>query len=224
MHYLSDIYSIGNHFYDKRANSKMVQSSLAVELGMEIPPTCMSNSKNHVVDFAKNYEEMGIKTLRAHWMERDDGLVYDLTTQKVKSSSLSAKPEEAFSMAPVFIQKYIPKKYELRVTVMGPHFFTCKLHSQEQSEETGAIDWRQGYDFGLRHEMIETPDILRDFCTKFLRRLHINFGCFDFILTPDDRTVFLECNPNGQWGWIEDECKVPMSEAIVDCLVNRLYV
>ena len=33
MHYLSDLYSIGNHFYDKRANSKMMQSKIAVELG-----------------------------------------------------------------------------------------------------------------------------------------------------------------------------------------------
>ena len=36
--------------------------------------------------------------------------------------------------------------------------------------------------------------------------------------------VFLECNPNGQWGWIEDELNLPMSEALVDCLLNRICV
>lgn len=33
--------------------------------------------------------------------------------------------------------------------------------------------------------------------------MHINFGCFDFIVTLDNDYVFLECNPNGQWLWIE---------------------
>jgi hypothetical protein len=30
--------------------------------------------------------------------------------------------------------------------------------------------------------------------------------------------VFLEINPNGQWGWIEQELGTPISDAIVDLL------
>ena len=224
MHYLVDIYSIGNHLFDKRANSKMVQSRLAVELGFKIAPTCIANTKKDIVDFAKNYDFISLKCLRDHWMKTDDGKVYDLTTQRVSSKLLELQPEEAFSQTIVFAQQYIEKKYELRVTVMGPYIFTCKLDSQALTPETGSVDWRLGYEHGLKHEIIETPETISSFCKKYLSRLQLNFGCFDFILTPNDEYVFLECNPNGQWGWIEDECKIPMSEAMVDCLQNCLPV
>ncbi len=224
MHYLSDIYSMGNHLFDKRANSKMVQSKLAVELGMQIAPTCLSNCKENIVGFSKFFESVSLKCLRDHWLKADNGKVYDLCTQKIASQTLKDQPEESFKQTVVFAQQYIEKKYELRITVMGPHIFTCKLDSQAQTPLTGSIDWRQGYDYGLKHEIIETPKEIDSFCRQYLRRLNLNFGCFDFIVTPKDEIVFLECNPNGQWGWIEDECHIPMSEAMVDCLVNKLPV
>lgn len=224
MHYLTDIYSIGNHLYDKRANSKMVQSRLAAQLGMKVADTCFTNNKEVALKFASKYPFVAIKTLRDHWMKNEDGRVYDLMTQKVSSDLLIDQPKEAFEQSPLFLQQYVQKKYELRITVMGPYIFTCKLHSQLLTDSTGAIDWRQGYDYGLKHEIIDTPQELESFCKKYLRNLNLNFGCFDFIVTQEDNYIFLECNPNGQWGWIEDECQIPMSEALVDCLVNRLEV
>lgn len=221
MYFLSDIYSIGNHLYDKRANSKILQSKIAVELGMKIAPTCISNVKKDIVSFAENYEYISLKCLRDHWMRTEDGKVYDFTTQKIASNLLEQQPREAFAQTVVFAQQYIEKKYELRVTVMGPYIFTCKLDSQDLTPETGSIDWRQGYEFGLKHDMIETPEVIANFCKSYLSKLQLNFGCFDFIFTPNGEYVFLECNPNGQWGWIEDECHVPMSEALLDCLLNQ---
>lgn len=224
MHYLVDHYCMGNHFFDKRANSKMVQSKIAVELGMKIAPTCFSNVKKYIVKFSEPFKDISMKCLRDHWIKTEDGRVYNLCTQKIDSKTLAEQPEESFTQTVVFAQQYIEKKHELRVTVMGPHVFTCKLDSQAQTPSTGSIDWRQGYDNGLKHEMIETPIEIDIFCKQYLRKLNLNFGCFDFIVTPQDDYVFLECNPNGQWGWIEDECHVPMSEAMVDCLVNKLSV
>lgn len=224
MYYLTDIYSIGNYLYDKRANSKMLQSRVAVELGMKIAPTCLSNVKRDIVDFSLPFKNLSLKCLRDNCMQSKDGKVYDLKTQKIDPKSLRFQPKESFTQTVVFVQQYIEKKYELRVTVMGPHIFTCKLDSQAQTSLTGSIDWRQGYDYGLKHEIIETPIEIDSFCRHYLRRFNLNFGCFDFIVTPEDEIVFLECNPNGQWGWIEDECHAPMSEAMVDCLLNKLPV
>lgn len=224
MYYLSDFYSIGSFFYDKKANSKMLQSKIAVELGIKIAPTCLSNTKNAIISFAKPFKDIGIKCLLDHWVRTDDGKVYDLATQKVDATMLTNQPEESFTQTIVFAQQYIEKKYELRVTVMGPHVFTCKLDSQSLTPSTGSVDWRQGYEHGLKHEMVETPIEIENFCRNFLRRMNLNFGCFDFIVTPENEYVFLECNPNGQWAWIEEECDISMSEALVDCLVNQLEV
>ena len=38
----------------------------------------------------------------------------------------------------------------------------------------------------------------------------------DVAVTPDDRLVFFEINPSGQWAWLEIEAEIPMSDAFLD--------
>lgn len=224
MFYLSDYYSIGNHRYGKNANSKLIQHQLAINLGMRVPSTCFTNSKEKLVDFASNFKSVVIKPIHDYGIFYDIDHTYSFFTTKITMTDLENQPEEAFSQTVNFSENYVEKKYEVRVTVMGSHLFPCKIDSQIQSENTGKIDWRQGYDYNLKEEIIELPDDVTRFCQEYLRRLHLHFGCFDFIVTPEDEYVFLECNPNGQWRWIEEDLHVPMSEALVDCLVNQLEV
>lgn len=224
MYYLSDVYSIGNHRHDKYANSKMVQQRMAAKLGMKIPNSCISNTKRDVADFCSNFKDIVLKPLHSYGIWLNPEKVYTLFTTKIPSSSIMNLPEDAFTQTVSFCEDYVEKIYEVRVTVMGSHIFSCKLDSQVQGDDTGKIDWRQGYDYNLKHEVIEIPKDVDAFCRTFLRQLNLHFGCFDFIVTPEDEYVFLECNPNGQWGWIEDELELPMSEALLDCLVHRLEV
>lgn len=223
MHYLSDIYSIGNHLFDKYANSKLVQLRLAAKLGMKVPNTCLGNTKGSIVGFAEKYKDIILKPLISHWLLYEDR-TYSLYTTRLTSDQLRDVSEESFNQTVSFCEDYIEKSYELRVTIMGPHIFACKLDSQALDDNTGKIDWRQGYDYNLRHELITLPDRIESFCRDYLRKLHLHFGCFDFIVTPNDEYVFLECNSNGQWRWIEEELGAPMSEAMVDCLLNKRAV
>ena len=55
----------------------------------------------------------------------------------------------------------------------------------------------------------------------FLRQMGLRFGAFDLIVTPDGGHVFLECNPNGQWLWVELATGMPISEAIADELMKQ---
>ena len=52
----------------------------------------------------------------------------------------------------------------------------------------------------------------------------LNFGAFDFIVTPDNKYIFLECNPNGQWLWIELLTGQKISEKIANALDRRITV
>lgn len=58
---------------------------------------------------------------------------------------------------------------------------------------------------------------------NFFERMHLNFGCFDLIVTPDGEYVFLECNPNGQWLWVELATGLPIAEAIADFLTIKTH-
>ena len=225
MYLLSDYYSIGNHLYDKYANSKLVQLNTAFKMGIKIPATCLTNTKTDISNFCEGIPEVILKPLRNFNVLSGDHDIYHLYTVKVNSEEFDKQPEECFQQTVSFCENYVEKKYEVRITIMGSYIFSCKLDSQAQQEDTGKIDWRQGYDHKIKHEMIEAPLYVEDFCRNYLRFMKLHFGCFDFIVTPQDEYVFLECNPNGQWGWIEDELNITtMTEALVDCLVNKLDV
>ena len=221
-YYLKDIPSIGSIVYDRVAASKMLQTTIAQQVGLSVPDTCFSNRKTDILHFATQYKEIVLKPIENSniWNE-DKEEEYALYTQKVSSASLLDVPEEAFMQTVSYVQNYVPKAYELRITVVGHRVFACKIDSQCLEEDKGKIDWRQGYDYGLKHEVYDLPQDIADKCTRFLQLMHLNFGAFDFIVTPSGAYVFLECNPNGQWLWVELETGMKISEAIADFLQNQ---
>ena len=95
--------------------------------------------------------------------------------------------------------------------------FCAAIHSQD-SEQT-STDWRRSPN-ELNYSVFNLPDDVKSMCLKVVHNLGLTFGAIDMVLTPDDEYVFLEINPNGQWGWIERETGLPIREAIADTLVR----
>jgi len=94
--------------------------------------------------------------------------------------------------------------------------------AQLLDEDKGKVDWRQGYDYGLKHSAFTLPRDIADKLRAYLRHFNLRFGCFDLIVTPAGDYVFLECNPNGQWLWIEDALpELKISESIANHLLQR---
>lgn len=214
LHYVSDTFSIGHHLYDRSADSKMTQLRVASKLGMSVPDTLFSNRKKDTIAFAKRYGNVVLKQISNSSLWLGGEYEYVFYTQRVSAKQLEVLPDETFIQTANFIQNYIPKQFELRVTVVCNDVFACKIDSQEMDVDKGAIDWRQGYDYGLRHEKYDLPEHVADFCRNYLREMKLNFGCFDFVVTPDGGYVFLECNPNGQWLWVEIATGLKISESI----------
>lgn len=220
-YWLKDIPSIGSIVNDRPAASKMLQYAIAREVGFKIPRSCFSNVKEPFLNMSRECTDLILKPIEVCdiWDEKQ-GVDYVFYAQKTPAASLREVPDAAFSQTVSFVQEYIEKAFELRVTVVGNQVFACKIDSQTQQEETGRIDWRQGYEHGLRQEAFVLPDSVASQCVTFLRRMGLNFGCFDFIVTPSGEYVFLECNPNGQWLWVELAVGLKISEAIADFLQN----
>lgn len=228
-YYIKNIFSIGSIVNDRIAASKMLQLDRARLFSLRTPACCFSNRKEDILKFASHYEYIVLKPIENDnvWDEANER-EYVFYTRKVASASLADVPEEAFSQTVSFVQNYVEKLFELRVTAVRNDFvnfkfFACKIDSQALDDDKGKIDWRQGYDHGLKHEIYELPERIKEQCEMFLNNLNINFGCFDFIYTPAGEYVFLECNPNGQWLWIEEETGMKISEAIADALINNRF-
>lgn len=221
-YYIKDIPSIGSIEHERAAESKMLQLKVARECGFSVPDTCFSNRKEDVVRFAERHEQLILKSIENPyiWDEANDR-EYVFYAQRVEAARVADFPEEAFTQTVSFVQNYVPKAFELRVTVVGDQVFACKIDSQALPDDKGAVDWRQGYDYGLKQEAYTLPEEYGKRCVAYLRKLGLNFGCFDFIVTPEGEYVFLECNPNGQWLWVELATGLPIAAAIADFLANQ---
>lgn len=219
--YIAEKPSIGSIKFDGLACSKMKQIRIAQIVGMNIPCTCFSNCKENIEAIARIYDEIVLKPIESNgiyvYEENQDYVFY---TQKVKSETILNAPKEAFTQTVTFVQNYISKAFELRITIVAGKIFACKIESQHLPEDSGKVDWRQGNEKGLKYAPYPLPDVISEKCLQFLKMMKLNFGAFDFIVTPSDEYVFLECNPNGQWLWIELETGLKISEAIADALAT----
>ena len=134
LYYLGDKYCLGHHLFDRSSASKMLQLKLALELGMNIPDTCLSNNKSAIFTFASRHNIICLKSIDNDNIWFDDTLrEYVLYTHAVESKELLTLPEDAFTQTVSYLQEYIEKDYELRITVVGDHVFACKIDSQHSN-------------------------------------------------------------------------------------------
>ena len=220
-YYLKDVPAIGSIANDRAASSKMLQYHVAHEVGLATPRTCYANRKAALQRLASECTELTVKPIESCYIWDEANMQqYVFYAQKVAADTLAGLPEEAFSQTVSFVQEYVGKAFELRITVVGNRVFACRINSQSQTDETGRIDWRQGVEHGVKHEAFDLPEDIAEKCRKYLQRMGLNFGCFDFIVTPGGEYVFLECNPNGQWLWVEMATGLKIADAIADFLAN----
>lgn len=213
--YLSDRFWINFPPYVDQAKHKLSNLSLAANIGFEIPHTLITTNPEAAKEFYKKNNGNVVTKMLSNYAYVDKFNYYPIWTSKVSPADLEKIDDVIF--APTQLQEYIEKKVELRVTIVDKHVFSCEIHSQN-SEKT-KIDWRN-YDFeNVMHREHPLPKTLEKKCFAMLKKLNLNFGAFDFVVTPDDRYVFIELNPNGQYLWIEMLTKMPISKAIADLLI-----
>lgn len=118
---------------------------------------------------------------------------------------------------PGLYQPFMQKSREWRITVIGERIFAAAIYT----DETAKDDWRlhQTTD-AVRFVEEDAPDGIGEKCVQFLKGAGLKFGAFDFIETSEGEVVFLECNPNGQYGWLEEALGFPISRAIADELIK----
>jgi D-alanine-D-alanine ligase-like ATP-grasp enzyme len=114
-------------------------------------------------------------------------------------------------------QEWVPKRYDVRMTVAGRRCFSVAIIAES---DAAYIDWRSDY-HSLRYEPIDTPVDIAASAMDYLDQFGLAFGAFDFVVDPDNQWWFLECNPNGQWGWLEHETGLPIGSALADLLIGK---
>ena len=197
-----------------RASSKMIQHQAAASVGLRMPETLYTNSPDEVRSFVrKKCGKVVYKPfLPTAWSDGDRCF-----TPYTALLSAESVIDESLRQTPGIFQELVPKAYEVRVTMTGRRGFAAKIHSQETT--AGRLDWRQAPE-ELRLEAFRLPTCLEEQCATLLQELGLVFGCFDFIVTPENEFVFLEVNEMGQFLFVERYCGMPLLDAFASFLIQ----
>lgn len=204
-------------------NGKVSQLEVARRHGLSIPRTLISNDPDEAREFARSCAAGAIyKPFLAPTRSEDapDGSKrwQSIFTTKLTEAHLSKLDGVRF--APCIFQELIPKKLELRVTVMGDKVFATEIHSQVH--EKSSVDFRAHYNLGQTpYATHELPPRVKEQLLAIQRDLGLVFGAYDLILTPDGRYVFLEVNQQGQFLWLEEQTGQPLLENFCELLIQR---
>lgn len=56
----------------------------------------------------------------------------------------------------------------------------------------------------------------------YMKKMNLMFGVFNLIVTPEQKYVFIECNVDGQWLFVERFLDLPISEAMAALFLKAM--
>ena len=228
-----DCYWINDPRRMRGADAKPEQLERAKRFGFDIPRTLISNNATKVRDFYQrvgtkmiyktmtdpclNYNEANFESDEFNQFDQvpSDPLLLTLTTL---ITDLELDLIDQGLLAPGQFQELLVKKFELRITVIGNQVFAAEINSQEN--EKTSLDFRD-YTVPIQYKKANLPETFLNSCRDFVHSYGLNYGAMDFVVTKDDRLVFLENNPGGQFMFVEQRVpELKMANALTSCLVK----
>src|SRR5262245_48184984 len=112
----------------RRAELKMAQLAAAGRLGFELPPTLVTTCPRAFRAFYRQHGGNVISKLPSSALYRLTGSTFNRYTLVVSTRDVGYAG--ALRRGPVIVQAYVPKRLELRVTVVGSAVFAAEIDSQ----------------------------------------------------------------------------------------------
>jgi glutathione synthase/RimK-type ligase-like ATP-grasp enzyme len=201
----------------RRASRKVVQLDRASRLGLRVPPWMVTNEPARARAFiAEQAGAVVVKALAQPALLYPDRAVM-LYTHPLGSEDIAQL--ESVRWGPVFLQRFVRKQADIRVTVVGERVFTVAI--EPDGSEAARVDFRSVEIFDLPHRVMSLPAAVEGACVALVRGLGLRYGAIDLLLDAEGGYHFLEINPNGQWLWLEMITRLPIASAIADLLVGE---
>ena len=198
------------------------QLARAARFGFRVPPSLITSSKDAVLAFRKAVGgDIVFKTMESPFLAADEVGDEERIASGIATTRIDADHEDmldAVGELPCFFQQYVPKRYEIRATVIGERLFAAKIHSQDDVRTQ--VDFRN-YDAPVRYEATQLPEEIEQRCLDYVHSYGLKYGAIDLIVDKAGEYVFLENNPGGQFLFVEH--RVPELR-MIDALADRLIV
>jgi MvdC family ATP-grasp ribosomal peptide maturase len=201
---------------ERAAENKQRQLRLAARAGLRVPRTLVTNDPAAARQFFAETEGQTVaKLLRPLTVSMDAAQPF-VYTSRVREEDLACA--EALRHSPMVFQELIPKARELRVVCVAGEAFAGALDASGTSR--GQTDWRRAEPGECRWQKAQLPAEVASGLRALMSELSLVFGAVDLIRTPSGEHVFLEVNPSGEWGMLERDLGLPISEAIAEALLE----
>ncbi len=193
------------------AEYKPAGLAAAVACGFQVPPTLLTNVPDEARAFIKAYGPVIHKPICV------PTYLVDGTAQTVPVTEVTEQDvDDSVAGTMHLFQQRVDKIADVRVTVIGERVFAVRI-------DCDLLDWRTDYS---RHTYtpIRAPETVERAMFAYLEHFGLVFGAFDFALTGPEQVPenwqWIECNPSGQWAWMEPPTGLPMTAALADLLMR----
>lgn len=202
---------------------KPYQQVIAARAGFHVPATLVTNDRDSVLAFqCASASGLILKSLSGAMIKpAGEGGAHccNVMTMRISGSDLESASEAELAYCPHFFQDEIRKSHELRVVVVGEHVHAFRIDSQ--ARKSSEVDWRKGTDL-IEYAPHALDAGVEAKIRAFMRWMGLFTGSIDLIVNRDGQTWFVECNPDGQWGWLDDIVSGAITRAFADAFGKRL--
>lgn len=209
-----------------RCSFKLNQMLYAHKIGLRIPKTIITNNIRNARLFITQHKSSIAKRISSGTYVRfsncnsdSNKRVNTILTQSVNISDLDNLNEKDFSVSPTLMQQKIQKKYDIRVFCVNNKIFSFLIYPPDNA--ITPIDWRE-LTSKSKYEQFELPSDIINKINDFMSYYKLFYGSFDFILDNKEDFWFLECNPDGQWAWLDNIVNGEISECFSKELRKRI--
>ncbi len=214
---LHDAHWVNDLQQQRTAENKQRQLRVAARAGLRVPRTLVTNDPAAARQFfAETEGETVAKLLRPLDVSMDAAQPF-VYTSRVREEDLACA--KSLRHSPMVFQELIPKARELRVACVAGEAFAGALDASGTSR--GLTDWRRAAPDECQWQKAELPSEVLSGLQTLMSELGLVFGAVDLICTPSGEYVFLEVNPSGEWGMLERDLGLPISEAIAGALLEE---
>lgn len=200
--------------FKKSLVNKLINLSIAKQCGLKIPDSTITSKGCIVRNRLTAAEQISKPISESETFQNTDGSILKMLTEVVNIDEINDEKD----FFPSLIQENIKKWIELRVFFLGNRFYSMAIFSQSNSMT--ATDFRN-YDNDKFNRMVpyKLPIRIENKLLKFIKRLGLNTGSIDMIVTPERKYVFLEVNPVGNIEMVSKNCNYPIEQEIANYLM-----
>lgn len=196
-----------------RAEYKPLQLKVLREAGLAVPRTLITNDHTAAAEWARTIDgPIVCKHLSPVVLEENGQLRITYTTP-VDLAEID--PATLATTAHCLQEQVTDKLFEARVTMVGDAAHGVAIHADS---EAARLDWRRDYP-STRYEPFEPPADVLAGMRSYLDAMGLHYGCFDLVATPQGMLTY-ECNPAGQYLWLEHAAGLSISAGIAALLAK----